>query len=223
MIIFAKIFIGMSDSVNIAFLFDLDGVLIDSEEEYSRIWSTIEKEFPTGVDDFTVKIKGTTLENILDTYFKTDRNKVEERLYQLESEMCYNYTKGAGELLEYLQKQKIPCVMVTSSNNVKLNHLWIQLPELKQYFDFIIDGDMVTRSKPDPEGYLLGAQAVGIPASCCIVVEDSLQGVKAGQAANAYVIGVAGTLPADILRPFCNQVIDSLDEIDFTLISKAML
>lgn len=213
----------MSDSVNIAFLFDLDGVLIDSEQEYSRIWNTIEKEFPTGVENFALKIKGTTLENILNTYFKTNRNKVEERLYQLEGEMCYNYTKGAEKLLKYLHRQHIPCVMVTSSNSVKLDHLWNQLPELKQYFNYIVDGDMVSKSKPDPEGYLLGAQSIGMPATYCVVVEDSLQGVKAGKAANAYVVGVAGTLPADTLRPFCNQVVSSLDEIDFTLISKAIL
>ena len=213
----------MSDSVNIAFLFDLDGVLIDSEQEYTRIWHTIDQEFPTGVENFALKIKGTTLENILDTYFKINRNKVEERLYCLESEMRYNYTKGAPELLDYLHKYNIPCVMVTSSNHIKLNHLWSQLPELKQYFNSVIDGDMVTRSKPDPEGYLNGARAVGLLPSRCVVVEDSLQGVKAGQAAGAYVIGVAGTLPSDTLRPFCNQVVNSLDEINFTLISKVML
>ncbi len=213
----------MSDSVNIAFLFDLDGVLIDSEQEYTRIWHTIEQEFPTGVENFTLKIKGTTLENILDTYFKINRNKVEDRLYSLEREMRYNYTKGAPELLDYLHKQNIPCVMVTSSNSVKLDHLWTQLPELRQYFSSVIDGDMVTQSKPNPEGYLNGAKAVGLPPSRCIVVEDSLQGVKAGRAADAYVIGVAGTLPAATLRPFCDQIVNSLDEIDFSLISKAML
>lgn len=223
MIIFAKNFTGMSDSLNIAFLFDLDGVLIDSEQEYTRIWHTIEREFPTGVENFTLKIKGTTLENILDTYFKINRDRVEERLYHLEGEMHYNYAKGAPELLNYLHERNIPCVMVTSSNQVKLDHLWAQLPELRQYFSSIIDGDMVTRSKPDPEGYLSGARAVGLHPTHCVVVEDSLQGVKAGRAADAYVIGVAGTLPAVTLQPFCDQVVNSLDEINFTLISQAML
>ena len=212
----------MSDSAKIAFLFDLDGVLIDSEQEYTRIWHVIEKEFPTGVENFTLKIKGTTLDNILDTYFKDNRNKVEEKLYELESDMQYRYKEGAHSLLKTLQEQNIPCVMVTSSNHLKLNHLWTQLPELKQYFSFIVDGDMVSSSKPDPEGYLTGAKDIGIPSSCCVVVEDSLQGVKAGRASGGYVIGVTGTLPGETLSPFCDQVVDSLDKIDFTLISETL-
>lgn len=200
----------------LAFLFDLDGVLIDSENEYTRIWQVVEEEYPTGIENFAIRIKGTTLENILSTYYPDPetRAKVEARLYELEGKMHYDYTPGARCLLDSLRVLHIPAVMVTSSNDVKLRHLWEQHPEMLNDFVKIIDGDMVTRSKPDPEGYLLGAEAAKTLPAHCVVVEDSLQGVKAGHAAGAYVIGVAGTLPADTLRPWCDEVVTSLTEID---------
>lgn len=200
----------------IAFLFDLDGVLIDSESGYTLIWNEIERLFPTGVENFSQKIKGTTLESILSTYFPSPyvREEVEHLLYEMENKMAYDYTDGARLLLDKLKLLKFPAVLVTSSNDIKLQHLWLQHPEMLNDFIAVIDGDMVRKSKPDPEGYLLGASKTGLNPSKCVVVEDSLQGVKAGKAAGAFVIGVAGTLPAEVLAPHSNIVVHSLKEID---------
>lgn len=184
---------------NIGFLFDLDGVLIDSERKYTEIWNGIDHVFPTGIENFATKIKGTTLENILSSYFPSSliQDKVKKMLYEEENRMLYEYKEGAEELLKELKCMHIPAVLVTSSNGAKLSRLWMQLEDLEGYFQAIIDGDMVSRSKPDPQGYLLGAQAAGCVPEKCVVFEDSLQGVKAGNAAGAYVIGVAGTLPEE--------------------------
>ena len=65
----------------------------------------------------------------------------------------------------------------------------------KQYFAAIIDGEMVTHPKPNPECYLKGAQKIGIPISQCIVFEDSINGIKAGKASGARVIALSTTLP----------------------------
>ena len=78
----------------------------------------------------------------------------------------------------------------------------------------IIDGSQVVRSKPDPEGYLRAAAALGIKPEICAVLEDSLQGATAGRRSGAFVIGVVGTLSADILRPECDILVDSLARID---------
>lgn len=90
---------------NIACLFDLDGVLIDSERMYTKIWEAIEKEFPTGVENFAYKIKGTTLEDILDRYFPDPeiRKKVTSEIYRLEGMMIYGPKPGAMELLDALK------------------------------------------------------------------------------------------------------------------------
>ena len=92
--------------MNIGFLFDLDGVLIDSEREYTRIWNSIEDRFPTEVENFSYRIKGTTLENILSTYFKeSDHPAVKKMLFALEQQMQYDYCDGAESLLDILDNK----------------------------------------------------------------------------------------------------------------------
>lgn len=89
---------------NIGFLFDLDGVIIDSESRYTEIWGEINGCFPTGVAQFEHKIKGTTLDNILSTYFdEADRDSVVAMLNEKEQAMVYDYLPGAKELLETIK------------------------------------------------------------------------------------------------------------------------
>lgn len=201
---------------NIGFLFDLDGVIIDSEKTYTLIWREINRIFPTGVPDMEYRIKGMTLHAILSQYFPshTLQEKVVRILYEKEKQMKYHYTEGAAALLEKLRQADIPTALVTSSNDQKMARLWHQLPELKDFFDVIIDGSQVVKSKPDPEGYLRAAAALGIKPERCAVLEDSLQGATAGRCSGAFVIGVVGTLSADILQPECDILVDSLARID---------
>ncbi len=198
------------------FLFDLDGVLIDSEKEYSRIWATVNSEYPTGVADLEVKIKGCTLDKILDDYYPdmATRKNVVDRLYELEGKMHYEYLPGAYELLSALKVGKYPAAMVTSSNDDKMRHLDEELPDIRSFFNAIVTADQITKSKPNPEGYLKGAELLERDIENCVVFEDSLQGVKAGKAAGALVVGVAGTLPREVLMPYSDMVVDSLAEID---------
>ncbi len=203
-----------------AFLFVLTGGLIDSESIYTGIWAEIDRRFPTGVENFTDVIKGSTLEAILDRYFPEPdvRKSVESLLYELESKIKYEFTPGAEDLLKYLNESGHPVALVTSSNKLKMKHLFSQIPRLQSYFGFIVTGDMVTRSKPDPEGYALAAGRLGASPDMCVVLEDSLQGVKAGERLGAKVIGVAGTLPAETLSPHSDMVISSLKELSPTLL-----
>lgn len=201
-------------------LFDLDGVLVDSEREYTLIWERINKEFPTDVPNFAERIKGTTLENILSLHYPDPevRKNVERRLLEEESKMVYRYCPGAHELLEDLRRSNVPMALFTSSNEIKMDHLYNDIPGVKDFFDVIITGDMVRHSKPDPEGYLKAARELGLKNGKWVVVEDSLQGVKAGKASGGSVMGVAGTLPAKVLEPYCNEVVETLNGIDTALL-----
>lgn len=205
--------------MKIGFLFDLDGVLIDSEREYSRIWSEIDRYYPTGVTDFAYRIKGTTLENILTTYFKaSDREAVSGMLFSKEQAMRYNYCKGAEELLSALRVRNIPVAIVTSSKKEKMEHLRSQHPELWERVESIVDADSVKRSKPDPQGYLVGAARIGLPAGQCVVVEDSLQGIRAGKSAGCFVVGLTGTFGREVLENEPDILLDCLTEIDLDAI-----
>lgn len=197
-------------------LFDLDGVLIDSETEYTRIWEEINRCFKSGYDDLALRIKGMTLDNIIKTYFPGEGmyRRVADMLHSMETEMRYCWKPGAKELLEWFTANDIPRVLVTSSDGKKMGHLREELPDLEPMMTHIITADMISRSKPDPEGYLLGGSIIGIPMQKCVVFEDSLQGVTAGKASGALVVGVAGTLPASVISPCSDIVVDSLKKID---------
>lgn len=205
----------MKANNDIACLFDLDGVLVDSERIYTKIWEAIEKQWPTGIDSFAYKIKGTTLEDILERYFpETVREDVTKELIRLEGMMIYGPLPGAIEFLDALKEKGIPIALVTSSNALKMDHLWHDMPGFKDKFDVIITGDEVSNSKPDPEGYLAAAAALGVDPQRCAVFEDSLQGVKAGKAAGAFVIGIAGTLKAEDIQPYSDIVVNAVANIN---------
>ncbi len=206
----------MEKNERIGCLFDLDGVLIDSEKLYTKIWEAIEQQWPTGIDNFAYKIKGTTLEDILDRYFPDEavRADVIKELYRLESMMIYAPLPGALAFLDALRERNIPIALVTSSNDLKMQHLWKDMPGFKDKFDVIITGNDVTYSKPNPEGYLTAAHRIGVDPKRCAVFEDSLQGVKAGKAAGAYVVGVTGTLKAEDIAPCSDIVVNSVAEVD---------
>lgn len=199
----------------IGFLFDLDGVIIDSESEYTRIWEEIEKKFPTGRENFALAIKGQTLTKILEDNFPVSiREEVKVMLHMLEEKMKYSYCRDAEEFIRELNSRGRRIAIVTSSDNMKMAHLFTDIPELRTNVYGIIDATKVSRSKPDPEGYLRGAEMLCREIGKCAVFEDSVQGVMAGRASGAYVIGIAGTKKREDLEPYCHIVVDRLREVD---------
>ena len=132
-------------------LFDLDGVLIDSEGLYTQFWEDIERIYPTNIPNFAHIIKGNALFKILDTYYpKHLHQDIIDRVHRFELGMVYPIYDGVVEFLEELKSQDIPCAIVTSSDNVKMDTLFRQYPFFKPYFSAIITGSDVTKSKPDP-------------------------------------------------------------------------
>ena len=194
----------------IGVLFDLDGVLIDSENLYTEFWSNIDKMYPTGVADFAFEIKGNTLTKILNTYFHDVelQEKIKELIHEFEYQIKYPIYEGVMEFLEALKSNNIPIAIVTSSDNEKMNSLFAQHPKFKEYFDVIISGSDVKQSKPHPEGYLIAAKAIGVNPEDCFVFEDSLQGLAAGMASGATVIGLTTSNSVDKLKNKAHKLID---------------
>lgn len=203
---------------NIGFLFDLDGVIIDTESRYTEIWHEINTIFPTGVNGMEQKIKGTTLPSILNTYFpdKDIQKKVVKILNDRENSMIYDFCPNALPFLLNIKNSGYKTALFTSSNQRKMNHLFAQHPELKDFFHTIIDGSRVSESKPSPEGYLKAAEIIGVNPHRCAVFEDSLQGIRAGRAAGAFVVAVEGTIPSDILRPEADILVSDLSFVNFS-------
>lgn len=197
-----------------AALFDLDGVLVDTEGIYYTFWDNIEKIYPTGINDFATFIKGSTLKKIL-TYYTDDevRRKVIAKLEEHEAQMRYVIFDGVYEFLEQLKDEGIPCAIVTSSNDDKLAKLFAQNPGFKDYFDVVITDSRVSRSKPDPQGYLLAAESLNCHPEDCFVFEDSYSGLEAGRRSGAKVIGLTTTNPREGVARLSDMVIGSFNEL----------
>ena len=193
-------------------LFDLDGVLVDSEGEYSKFWGAMGDRYGL-VSTFASDIKGTTIGEILQNFPESDRDGILAALHEFEANMEYPVYPGVMEFLGRLKKAGIPSAIVTSSDNVKMDLLFGRRPELREMVNVVITGSMVSRSKPDPEGYLKGAELIGAPVEECCVFEDSLQGLQVGRSSGATVVGIATTNSREKVAPLADITVDRFEEI----------
>lgn len=191
-----------------AALFDLDGVLIDSETLYTSFWENVGKIHHLPSPTFAADIKGTTLDDILTTYFPEPevRKDVDRLLHEFENEIIYPVFPGALEFVDSLRKRGLKTVIVTSSDDKKMEFLFNQHPDFPSHFDAIVTAADVTHSKPDPEPYRVGARKAGAECRECIVFEDSFQGLESGRRAGCRVVGLATTNPAESISGLADFV-----------------
>lgn len=197
----------------IAALFDLDGVLIDTEGAYTKFWDEMASKHDKP-STFAYDIKGTTLSSILDTHFPAElHEEIENMVHDYENNMEFVLFPGVEKFINGLIERGVKMAIVTSSDDSKVNSLKKQLPNLTEAMNVIIDGSMVNRSKPHPEGYLMAATKLGVKPSRCVVFEDSLQGLESGRRAGAKVVGLITTNPAEKVLPLSDISIMSFEEI----------
>ncbi len=202
-----------------AALFDLDGVVFDTELQYSVFWGQQCRLYHPEHPGLENEIKGQTLVQIYDAWFsgplKDQQSIITERLNTYEAQMVYEYIAGFEDFINSLRKRGIFTAVVTSSNQQKMKVIYDRRPEFKSHFDAILTSEDFSASKPDPDCYLKAAQRLGATPDECVVFEDSFNGLKAGRAAGMRVVGLATTNPAESIRPLCDRVI--CDYIDFRI------
>ena len=200
-----------------AALFDLDGVIIDTEPSYSIFWHGMGERYNVGIADFADVIKRTTLTQILDTYFMPSLHaEIISLLEDYERSMEYRLFPGTVPFLNSLDSIGVPCAIVTSSNNEKMSNLWRQHPALTGCFQAIITDEDVTHSNPDPEPYLIGASRLGVQPQDTWVFEDSFNGLLSGRRAGAHVVALATTNPYESLVDKADIVIREFSEFPLT-------
>lgn len=179
-------------------LFDMDGVVIDTEPLYDKFWKHAGDRYNTGIPDFEKVVKGTTLDNILAKYFS---HLTEEEMANLikshdefERDMVFEEISGSLAFVHELKNKGVKIGLVTSSAEKKMKAVNESL-HFDELFDTIISASHITKSKPDPEGYLLAAKRLDAKPENCIVFEDSFAGIEAGKAAGMTVIGLYTTHP----------------------------
>lgn len=184
------------DTTNMAVLFDFDGVVMDTEKQYSIFWAEQGRKYHPELPGFDRLIKGQTLTRIFDRYFAGNielQKRIQKELYCFEEDMPYEYLPGVAEFVGDLRSHGVKLAIVTSSNRVKMENVYRTHPELKGLFDFILTSDDFTKSKPDPDCFLRAAQKLQTPPENCFVFEDSFHGLEAAQKAGMTVIGLSTT------------------------------
>ena len=203
---------------NMIALFDFDGVLMDTETQYSRFWDETGSKY-LNIEGFGSVIKGQTLKQIFGKHFAAFSERelriIEDSLNEYESQMSYEFIPGAREFLLELKKAGVPTAIVTSSNDMKMSQVYRVHPQLHTMVDAILTSEHFSKSKPDPECFVKGIETLGGSPGATVVFEDSIHGITAGRGAGAYVVGLATTNKREVIEPLCDMVID--DFSDFSL------
>jgi HAD superfamily hydrolase (TIGR01509 family) len=208
----------MNKELNIkAALFDQDGVVLDTEGQYTLFYEQIGREYHPEVPDFAYRIKGQTLAEIFDRWFPDvqQQQEVRRRLDEWERNMNYTFIAGAKEFIESLRQRGVPTALVTSSNLEKMKSVYRAIPEFTSLFDAILTAEDMTKSKPDPEGFITAAHRLHVEPQEAWVFEDSINGLHAARSSGAYVVGLATTNPRSKVQSLADMVIDDFrDFID---------
>lgn len=208
-----------------AAIFDMDGLLIDSERAISAAWIEGAKAlgFQLEMRDF-MRVIGTAsqqsaaiLVDLLgsEEAMRATAAKAHALLPQAGGGAVFPLKPGALPLLETLHAAGIPCAVASSSAVAEIRHRLGHVDVLK-YFRCVAGGDEVTHGKPDPALYLLAAARLGVAPEDCIAFEDSENGARAAQAAGVRVVIVPDLKrPPDDVTARAHGVIPSLaDAID---------
>ena len=202
-----------------AALFDLDGVVFDTEPQYSVFWGSQCRLYHPEHPGLEHEIKGSTLEQIFDLAWsgplEKERAVVVERLNAFEAQMHLDYVEGFEAFISDLRQHGVKTAVVTSSNRQKMENVYKKHPEFKGWFDAILTSEDFAESKPSPDCYLKAAKRLGVSADDCVVFEDSINGLRSGKAAKMRVVGLLTTNPIEKVRELSDIQIP--DYKDFTL------
>lgn len=176
-----------------AILFDLDGTLIDSEGFYVKIWQEVLESYGMNIagDSLLANLGGKTDVQAfgvlqLEFGFTGEKEELLTRVHQRVAEKLLTETiplmQGVREIIETLTKLQIRMAVVTSSKR-EISELHLGRHGLLHHFEFLITRNDVERTKPAPDPYLKALEKLNLPASACLVLEDSPTGLAAAQSA----------------------------------------
>lgn len=201
-------------------IFDMDGVILDSETISDRTWRIAAKEKGLEINDKILNsCRGTNKNDsmaILKTHYGQDFDsaafleRTSELFHQIEESEGIPLMHYAKEILEYL-KSRYTLALASSTRGVTVERQ-LRTAGVIDFFETRTTGDMVVHSKPDPEIYLMACKSVGLEPAECYAIEDSLNGIKSAYAAGLKPIMVVDKIqPTEEIRKMCIAVFDSLE------------
>ena len=203
---------------NVAVLFDLDGVIIDSREHHLSAWHQLAREagLAHAPDYFTQTfglrnepiIRGLA-QDIADARLRELAER-KEQLFRAAARGNLELLAGVLDLLAFLDDQGVAKTVVTSAPRANLDMV-VETLNIGSHFQAFIAEEDTTHGKPHPEGFLVAASAVSVLPKLCVVIEDAPAGLQAAKAGGMRAIGVTTTHPAPDLGD-ADIVVDSLAE-----------
>ena len=194
-------------------LFDLDGVILDTEGSYTAFWDDYgSRHFSE--KDFGLKIKGQTLVKIIGDYFpeENERKAITDAINDFERNMSYPFVPGVENYIKSLKSNGIRTAVVTSSNLLKMDNVYRCHPGFREMFDMILTSEDFSESKPSPYCYLKAMRLFGAGPEDCVVFEDSLAGLQAARASGAFVTALTTTNPEEVVRNYADLVIRDFND-----------
>ena len=194
-------------------LFDLDGVILDTEGSYTAFWDD-DGSRHFSEKDFGLKIKGQTLVKILGDYFpeENERKAITDAINDFERKMSYPFVPGVENYIKSLKSNGIRTSVVTSSNLLKMENVYRCHPGFREMFDMILTSEDFSESKPSPYCYLKAMRLFGAGPEDCVVFEDSLAGLQSARASGAFVTALTTTNPEEVVRNYADLVIRDFND-----------
>ena len=206
-----------------AVIFDMDGVIFDSERLYIECNKEVARRF--GITDADL-IENVSRKCIGITSEETRRIMEEclgedfplDELWMGAAELFKEKTMGGNlpmkpgvvEILEYLKDKEVQ-IAVASSTKTETVERELSEAGLLSYFDKVVGGDMIRKSKPAPDSFLKAAEVLGEDPKDCCIIEDSFNGIRAAHAAGGFPIMVPDILqPDDVIRGVAGIILESL-------------
>lgn len=198
-----------------AVLFDMDGVLIDSEPLICRAAIAGLAEFGIHAREadflpFVGAGEDRYIGGVAEAYGKTYVLDMKRRVYARYLELVArdgHPFPGVPELLRALHEQRIPFAVASSADRIKVDANLLAMGVPRAWFGAVLAGEDAARKKPAPDLYLAAATRLGVPPAACCVVEDALHGVTAARAAGMRCVAVATSFPAAQLQEAGAQVV----------------
>ena len=199
-------------------IFDMDGILFDTERIFQQTWREIAAEMGLTLgDDFTRAICGTsgdTTRQVVERFFHVEDGT--EIMLEVPARVRDRLSKsvpvkpGVPEILQYFRAAGLRVAVASSSARAQIESN-LRLTGLGEYFDAIVSGEDVSHGKPDPEIFLLAADAIECDPALCFVFEDSQNGVVAGRAAGCDTVMVPDQVqPAPEIAALCFRICDDM-------------
>lgn len=186
-------------------IFDLDGVIVSTDDCHYRAWKKMADEEGIEFDrEINERLRGVSrmdsleiiLEKATKAYSDAEKQEMATRKNNYYVELIGALTPadilpGAMDVLNWLKEHGIKVAIGSSSRNTPII---LRQIGLDGFFDAVADGNQITRSKPDPEVFLLAAKLLGLDPAVCMVVEDADAGVEAALAGGMRVLGVGSAM-----------------------------